>query len=210
MRKKGSANGLLDNLVSFWDMAPGAIAADSHGSNDLTMVGTVTSTETSIGMGGLFDGNSYLTANIIPPAGDFVFSIWFFTDDVSPYGYKNSLLFGVRADVQITSEGVIGTGIAGMGQTTVATKGMPVHLCFGRNGDTLYTYLDSDLVTSSQGNFLYSSDIQIGRGLPEFPIEFFWNNWIDDAALWAGRGMTQEMATLLYNSGAGVPYSEFD
>jgi hypothetical protein len=219
---------LLDNLVSYWklDEASGT-RVDVHGSNNLTDVNTVTQAAGKIGNAGQFvnANDEYLEIAVASQSGlDFTGSL-----TVSAWVWMDTTGFRY-----ILSKG--GTATGGGYVLEWTTSGSRFRFSIS---DGSVVRLVNGLSTTATGQWFFivawynsgdnSVNIQVDNGTPEtatpaggaptanavsFKIGWLqgstahWDGRIDEVAVW-GRVLTSPERTNLYNSGAGLAYTDF-
>lgn len=233
-----SAHGtLLNNLVSYWELEEtSGNRLDSHGSNDLTLTGTIGSTTGKIGNAMANPGGDPNWLNITDGAqsglditGDLSFNIWLnvsvapsneFYWIFSKYvggGNQRSYRIGYQ-DVSGTKSFRLVTSTGGAAANTTEQDSSPVNLGTGTwhmvtfnydaSAGTIDIYVDGVLDHQSTGNrtSLFNSTAQFALGSSFSAGGQAFNGGMDEAAIWS-RLLTTGEITDLYNSGAGLPYS---
>jgi hypothetical protein len=218
---------LLDNLVSYWklDEASGN-ALDAHGSNTLTLTGTVGSASGKIGTCRNFPGSaSYFQAasNSDFQAGDvdFSFSLWCNASSLSNF---RSLVFkddgsGVNREFGIYYQDsclkwyVFGSANGGnfkeVASQAILTTGDWFHVVAWHDAANNQIAIALNNGTPSVAS--HSAGVYAGAAPFSLGGSSTINRWaglIDEVGFWK-RVLTSDERTQLYNSGNGLSYDSF-
>jgi len=220
----GGSNGLLTGLVSYWklDEASGT-RVDSHGSKDLTVLGTVSSATGVISNAlSLSGAGAAIRANdVVSGSGDMSISLWFNSPTSSANSAINAILVLGNVSIAgsqfywcIESGGTLWGRFHG-GNTRSYGTGLDDsnwhHLLIvkpsGVSSAGINLFVDGASVT---GSFTGTTTLNVGTDdfrVGGDSIRYFTGS-VDECAAWnVALGATD--AANLYNSGNGLPYSSF-
>lgn len=224
---------LLTSLVSYWklDEASGT-RYDSHGTNDLTDNGSVSSTTGKLNSAGSWDGGSrYLShsdnSDLSTGDIDFTFTAWVkFTDigqrrfiigkDDSTSGNREYTLFyhnatdRIRFDVFTATDSDHFVLADSLGSPSTGTWYFIV-AWYDSTANTLNIQINNGTVDTTSGvsSLQSSGAAEFRLGARSYSgIEDYHDGLIDEVGFWK-RVLTSDERTRLYNSGAGLDYSSF-
>jgi len=232
-----AANGLLNNLVSYWKLDESSgNALDAHGSNDGIVTGATQGASGKINTAYSFDGNDYV--NIDGVVDDLAstttgtWSAWVKPVDATPSPVEYYISFGdTNANEAIAIHpkptGELKGIIVDAGTTDWALETDSVvfsdntwtHIAIVQNGTEPVLYVDGVAVaqTFTTSNDKTSWLNQLG-GLDNGRIgnlnfnsngeKNHFNGTIDEVGIWS-RALTGDDITTLYNSGSGLSYDNF-
>ena len=221
---------LLNNLVGWWTLSePSGTRADSHGTNDMTEVGTISSATGKIGNCADFDPNEHFYA-LQPVNGgdnDWTVCFWFNPDLItspavlccsgvynsgSITGYNFSIGFGGTNQLEASM------GVAGSWQTVTATPTLTAgnwYFCrcyYDSATNTFGIQIDDnavDEITITGTPQDVANVLVIGAQRSGFGG---YNGKLDEVAAWNRLLTTGESGEVaqLYNAGAGITYANLE
>lgn len=233
------ANTLLTDLVSYWKLNEASgTREDSHGTNDLTDNGTVTSAT-----GKLNDAASFAAANSeflsvadnssLAFTDKFSVSMWVWRDSLTlnaammgKWTYQTQGCFAIQAgnatasDIVVFIADALTDNGANWGRWPAAhTTGQWYHVVVVYDGtqtgnsNRLKVYQDGSLLaaTSFTGTIpasLPADTASLLLGSFGGTLPRYWNGRLDEVALWK-RALTSSEVTQLWNSGTALPYESF-
>lgn len=221
-------NGLLNNLIGAWlfDETSGSVAYDAVGNNDGTNNGATINQTGKLDKCYLFDGVDDYVSMACPTVFDDElpnnFTISFWLKIVTKIGYKRVLdIDGVDCNITI-SENYNGDNILLRMYSTNAfdlnymfheslTTGNWYHflLTWDATTQTPVLYVNGNNVTTSTGMLLslgYGSMMVVGARAGH--LNGFSNIEFDQLLIYNAI-LTSEQISALYNSGSGLPFSNF-
>jgi hypothetical protein len=210
---------LTDSLVSYWELEEtSGTRVDSHGSNDLTDLNTVSYATGKQGNAADFErGNSEAFSLALGSTGlelkdNFSVSFWFKAESLATYHQfytsgtqANQWRLGIRSgtpQLRFTIDSIADYTAA----TTISTDTW-YHIVYIKNGTNIKIYLDNSLdldTTVSASVTTPSGTAYFGRLAG---ADGFLDGLLDEFGFW-GRSITSDEVAELYNSGAGLSYAD--
>ncbi len=222
-RKKASGTGLLTNLEAYYDFeeTTGNAADSSGNSRTLTEQGTVPSTTGKLGNAREYTGS---TSNIFtstdaafsPGSSHWSVALWLYADTLSQSSFPG--IVGIRDSSNVEwfvlfapnfvdiSAGAAadGTAVTSVGTTgfsaTTWTLIVATNINISKDGGAF--------VSAAFAGPVFSGTAQLEVG-SRSDGSSAWDGRIDELAFWTDRALTIEDVGLIYNSGAGLSFSNW-
>ena len=232
-----AGNGLLNNLVAYWKLdEAGGDRSDAHASYTLTDNNTVGSTTGKINNAAVFvaaqsESLSNTAAIFDPGLGSFTVNTWCYITAVSETEYlatKGNRISGVAgwSIFLSTVSGIcVRCGAGGVVQRASQTHALPadgwhmVTLVINRTTNIVLGYLDGSNTGWTDGGGGPTTNSLVGMGTisKSDPLYLgrssistgnYLNRALDEVSVWS-VALSDADISVLYNGGAGLPYSQF-
>jgi len=213
------------NLVAYW---AGEDLTDAVGSHTLTNNGSATFTSGKYNDAFTLNGSTqYMSAADSLDwdfgTGNFTISTWLKTDESGVY---NKFVVASRTDydegsgwalqvanpsteghVWFTCNGLTGASSLGFDSGVAVNDNLYHHVLISRISNTFYLYIDGvEVDTASNSNTIGNDgELRIGATLDGNSNRYF-DDQIDEVAIWKGYGADSNFASALYNSNVGAFY----
>ncbi|WP_346855974.1 LamG domain-containing protein [uncultured Draconibacterium sp.] len=218
-----TAQNLQEGIVSVWELdeTSGSVASDSYGANDGTIYGCTLnqSSVTTLSTSYSFDGSDRVNVNGAASA-DYSqgasISLWI-KPNIASYSWDGKIFdMGSSSANRITlamkSSLKMYFGVGQVNYASYATISSAWHhivLKWERPNLILKLYIDGSLYYSgTSGDPIISTYANIGNEYNNGASRYF-QGGLDQVAIW-NRALTSEEILQLYNSGNGLPYSEWN
>ncbi len=203
--------GLRTGLLAHWKLNETAgTRYDSHGSYNLTDIGSVGYATGKIGNAATFNETNQtlerVEAAFNSAWGDFSVSLWFKEDD--QVGYQvifGSYLGSAGLNIAVSGAGldVNDMSIAGLHLDSGLSTGVWYHLCVSRLSGVNTLYVDGVASGTSEQDIGLVGKVALGNAGNNY---LWYGGAIDSTSIWS-RGLTSAEVGLLYNSGSGLDYA---
>jgi hypothetical protein len=221
-------NNLLTGLVTYYSFENNL--EDSVGNYDLSASSAISYTPSKIDQGPIFDGSSWMSGSngYNEITGSFTISVWIYSDiDYNTGGDYKSILAKYytptddrsyalvvretdKLRLRISEDGDLTNEVVSSESLVKETWYHVVAVFDAGNEMRLYINNGSPVSESTSLNSIHSSSepLYIGQ-VTRNTGNYLFDGIIDEIGVW-NRVLTEEEISLLYNSGSGLSYNNFD